>query len=187
MPRIYECECALMYMSFCNFQFAKNQTHYFLRTFQNRNKAASYLNFITIPSLYTIYINFKYFHFALLVALVFRTFSPLNTQYFLPQISISLCKKKKKLVALHKLFNRLWQQNPLISFTVLLGMRATVKTTKKNEPRRQKQSEKSLKNAFNYTAAEMWQLKIKAKDQKSRLCSCLVMMISLAVFPSRRS
>jgi len=91
--------------------------------------------------------------------------------------------QKKKLVALHKFFNWLWQQNPLISFTVLLGMRATVNPTKK-KPKGQKQSEKSLKNAFNFAAAEMWQPKIKVKDQKSRLCSCLVMMISSAVFSS---
>jgi len=42
-------------------------------------------------------------------------------------------QKKKKLVALHKFFNWLWQQNPLISFTVLLGMRATVNPTKKTK------------------------------------------------------
>jgi len=42
-------------------------------------------------------------------------------------------QKKKKLVALHKFFNWLWQQNPLISFTVLLGMRATVNPSKKNQ------------------------------------------------------
>jgi len=66
----------------------------------------------------------------------FALFPPYNTQFFLPlplpQISISLCKKKK-LVALHKFFNWLWQQNPLISFTVLLGMRATVNPSKKNQ------------------------------------------------------
>lgn len=52
----------------------------------------------------------------------------------------------------------------LISFTVLLGMRATVKPNKiKLTERQKKQTKESLRNAFNFAAAEMWQPKIKAR------------------------
>jgi len=144
--------------------------------------------------------KFQIFPFRFVSCLSFSHFFPHTTRNF---FSLFLCHKfpylyakKKKLVALHKFFNWLWQQNPLISFTVLLGMRATVNPTKK-KTKEAKTKRKIIEKCFQL--CRCWNVAAKDQSQGSEISAlflscyddffgCLLLVsVSQSIRPSSQS